>query len=84
MRNRSTPGCCRASLPAITGAPMRRSTSPRSPSELYVELEQGLVERLDLKQRMVLMKGGAAYDVASLNVGSQIARGFRGAASGGG
>ena len=47
-----------------------------------VELEQGLVERLDLKSRHVITKEGKTfgYDVASLNVGSQIARSFPGSA----
>ena len=72
-------------LPGILAGNYRRADAEVDVAALaeraYVELEQGLVERLDLKQRMVLTKGGKsfAYDVASLNVGSQIARGFRGA-----
>jgi pyridine nucleotide-disulfide oxidoreductase family protein len=72
-------------LPGILAGHYRRADAEVDVAALaeraYVELEQGLVERLDLKQRMVLTKGGKsfAYDVASLNVGSQIARGFRGA-----
>ena len=72
-------------LPGILAGHYRRADAEVDVAALaeraYVELEQRLVERLDLKQRMVLTKGGKsfAYDVASLNVGSQIARGFRGA-----
>jgi len=72
-------------LPGLLAGHYRRADAEVDVAALaeraYVELEQGLVERLDLKQRMVLTKGGKsfAYDVASLNVGSQIARGFRGA-----
>ena len=48
----------------------------------YVELEQGMVERLDTERRLAVLKDGRSfgYDVASLNVGSVIADSLPGAA----
>ena len=72
-------------LPGILAGHYRRSDAEIEVAALaergYVEFEQGLVERLDLKRRLVLTKEGKSYgyDVASLNVGSQIARSFPGA-----
>jgi pyridine nucleotide-disulfide oxidoreductase family protein len=72
-------------LPGILAGHYRRAEAEIDIAALaergYVELEQGLVERLDLKSRLALTREGKSfgYDVASLNVGSQIARGFPGA-----
>jgi pyridine nucleotide-disulfide oxidoreductase family protein len=72
-------------LPGILAGHYRRADAEIDIAALaergYVELEQGLVERLDLKSRLALTREGKSfgYDVASLNVGSQIARGFPGA-----
>ena len=73
-------------LPGILAGHYRRPEAEIDVAALaeraYVELEQALVERLDLKRKLVFTKDGRrfAYDVASLNVGSQIARDFPGAA----
>lgn len=72
-------------LPGILAGHYRRADAEIDVATLaergYVEFQKGLVERLDLKRRLAFTKDGKsfAYDVASLNVGSQIARDFPGA-----
>ncbi len=72
-------------LPGILAGHYRRADADIDVAALaersFVEIQQGLVERLDLKRRLVFTKEGKtfAYDVASLNVGSHIAREFPGA-----
>lgn len=72
-------------LPGILAGHYRRADADIDVAALAeranVELKQGLVERLDLNGRLVHTKEGRTfgYEVASLNVGSQIARTFPGA-----
>ena len=72
-------------LPGILAGHFRRSDAEIDIASLaeraYVEVEPGLVERLDAARRVAVMKGGKSvpYDVASLNVGSEVARTLPGA-----
>ena len=72
-------------LPGILAGHYRRSEAEIDIAALaeraYVELVPGVVERLEPQRRLALMKGGKSfpYDVASLNVGSEIVRSLPGA-----
>jgi len=71
-------------LPGILAGHYRRAEAEIDAAALaergYVEVEQGVVERLDLERRLALLKDGRsfAYDVASLNVGSLISEALPG------
>lgn len=72
-------------LPGILAGHYRRAEAEIDVATLaeraYAELEPGLVERLDPERRVAVMKGGKSisYDLASLNVGSEVARALPGA-----
>jgi pyridine nucleotide-disulfide oxidoreductase family protein len=65
-------------LPGILAGHYRRAEAEIDAAALaergYVEVEQGVVERLDLERRLALLMDGRSlgYDVVSLNVGSLI------------
>ena len=65
-------------LPGILAGHYRRAEAeidvPALAERGYVEVEQGVVERLDLERRQAVLKDGRSfgYDVVSLNVGSLI------------
>jgi pyridine nucleotide-disulfide oxidoreductase family protein len=71
-------------LPGILAGHYRRAEAEIDAAGLaergYVEVEQGVVERLDLESRLALLKDGRSfgYDVASLNVGSLISEALPG------
>ena len=72
-------------LPGILAGHYRRAEAEIDIAALaergYVELEPGVVERLEPDQRLAQLKDGRsfAYDYASLNVGSQVASSIPGA-----
>jgi pyridine nucleotide-disulfide oxidoreductase family protein len=65
-------------LPGILAGHYRRAEAEIDIAGLaergYVELERGVVERLDLDKKLAFVKGGRSvgYDVVSLNVGSLV------------
>ena len=72
-------------LPGILAGHYRRAEAEIDIAALaeraYVEFQPGLVERLDPGRRVAFVKGGkrVPFDLASLNVGSEVARALPGA-----